>query len=122
MSIQLFYVIIGVIGWLFGSVATALALIGQGAVFRKAGKPFWHTIVPFLNSWTLHEITWGHGAYMFLEWIPGAGAVFSILTSVKLGQAYKKSGGFIVGLIFLTPVFEMILGYDDSIYNGPVQW
>ena len=100
----------------------AVTLIGQGAVFRKAGKAFWRTFVPFYNQWTLYEITWGHGAYMFLEWIPGAGTVFAILTYVKLGQAFRRSGGFIVGLILMTPVFEMILGYDDSTYTGPVEW
>lgn len=122
MSARFVYVVFMLFIYLSASAAAAIAMIGQGASFRKAGKPFWHTFVPFLNSWTLHEITWGHGAYMFLEWIPGAGIVFSILTYVKLGQAFRKSGGFIAGLIFLPPVFEMILGFDDSVYDGPVVW
>ena len=33
----------------------------------------------------------------FLEWIPFAGAVISIITQVKLGTAFGKSGGFKVG-------------------------
>ena len=122
MSARFVYVVFLLFIYLSASAAAAVAMIGQGASFRKAGKPFWQTFVPFLNSWTLHEITWGHGAYMFLEWIPGAGIVFSILTYVKLGQAFRKSGGFIAGLIFLPPVFEMILGFDDSVYYGPVLW
>lgn len=122
MSVWFIYIVFAVIASLVSLAATAAMLIGQGAVFRKAGKAFWRTFVPFYNQWTLYEITWGHGAYMFLEWIPFAGAVFSILTSVKLGRAFRKSGGFIVGLVLLAPVFEIILGYDDSEYYGIEQW
>ena len=122
MSVRFIYVVFIVIASLVSLAAIAVHLIGQGTVFRKAGKAFWRTFVPFYNQWTLYEITWGHGAYMFLEWIPMAGVVFAILTYVKLGQAFRRSGGFIVGLILLTPVFEMILGYDESEYFGPVQW
>ena len=58
----------------------------------------------------------------FLEWIPFAGAVISIITQVKLGTAFGKSDGFKVGLVLLSPIFEMILGFGDSKYLGPVQW
>ena len=37
---------------------------------------------------------------------------------VKLGQAFGKSTGFIIGLIFLTPIFEMILGFGSAQYVG----
>ncbi len=100
--------------------AAAAALIARGAIFRKAGEPFWYTFIPFVNSWILYKITWGHGAYMFLEFIPVAGAVISIITQVKLGTAFGKSGGFKAGLVFLSLVFEIILGYDRSKYLGPV--
>ena len=111
-----------VIAVLISSAVAVAALIARGAIFRKAGEPFWYTFIPFVHSWTLYKITWGHGAYMFLEWIPFAGAVIAIITQVKLGTAFGKSGGFKVGLVFLSPIFEMILGYGDSQYYGPVQW
>ncbi len=92
--------------------------LAQGAVFRRAGEPFWYTFIPFLNSWTLHKISWGHGAYMFLDWIPYAGVVFRIITMVKLGTAFGRSDGFKVGLVFLPTVFQLVLGYGDSVYYG----
>lgn len=38
---------------------------------------------------------------------------------VKLGKAFNQSTGFIIGLIFLTPIFEMILGFGSAQYVGP---
>ena len=33
--------------------------------------------------------------------------VLSIVAMVKLGQAFGKSAGFIVGLVLLSPIFEL---------------
>ena len=44
--------------------------------------------------------------------------VLSIVSMVKLGQAFGKSGGFIVGLVLLGPIFQMILAFGSSEYVG----
>lgn len=45
--------------------------------------------------------------------------MLSIISMVKLGQAFGKGAGFIVGLVFLTPIFQMILGFGSAEYVGP---
>lgn len=46
--------------------------------------------------------------------------VFSILAAISTAKAYGKGGGFAVGLIFLGPIFYMILGFSKNIfYIGP---
>ena len=58
-----------------------------------------------------------------LIWVPVVGWIIyvtlGIVSMVKLGKAFNKSTGFIIGLIFLTPIFEMILGFGSAQYVGP---
>ena len=50
--------------------------------------------------------------------IPIANFVIAIITMVKLAKAFGKSGGFAVGLIFLSVIFYCILAFDQSEYAG----
>ena len=54
----------------------------------------------------------------FLLLIPIANIVILIITMVKLAKAFGKSGGFAVGLIFLSIIFYCILAFDQSMYLG----
>ena len=46
--------------------------------------------------------------------------VFSILCAISTAKAFGKGGGFAVGIIFLGPIFYMILGCSkDIFYIGP---
>lgn len=58
-----------------------------------------------------------------LIWVPVVGWIISvtlgIVSMVKLGKAFNQSTGFIIGLIFLAPIFEMILGFGSAQYVGP---
>ena len=44
--------------------------------------------------------------------------IISIMYSVKLAKAFGKGTGFAIGLIFLSPIFILILGLGDSTYHG----
>lgn len=104
---------------------TAFSIVALWKIFKKAGKEGWIALVPFYNLYTLFEITWGNGwlfLLIFLSIIPivGAIAVFVILiiTDVKLAKVFGKSGGFAVGLVFLSVIFMGILAFDKSEYVG----
>ena len=47
-----------------------------------------------------------------------AAAILGIVFYVKLAKAYGKGGGFAVGLLFLNPIFLLILGLGKSEYVG----
>ena len=53
--------------------------------------------------------------------IPVANIVIYIITMVKLAKAFNRSGGFAVGLIFLSVIFYCILAFDTSTYVGVPQ-
>ncbi len=109
-------------------ISLAIGIFGiivMWKIFVKAGKPGWAAIVPFYNLYVLFEITWGNGwmfLLMLLSIIPVLGTiavfVILILTLVKLGKAFGKETGFIVGLVLLTFIFEAILAFDKSTYIG----
>ncbi len=102
-------------------LSLALAVLGIVAmwkIFEKAGEPGWAAIIPFYNLYVLFKITWGNGWKFLFLLIPIANIVFAIITMVKLAKAFGKSGGFVVGLIFLSIIFYCILAFDQSQYLG----
>ena len=48
----------------------------------------------------------------------GNDAIISIMYSVKLARAFGRGTGFAIGLIFLPPIFMLILGFGDDRYYG----
>lgn len=95
-----------------------LTIVAMWKIFNKAGEPGWAAIVPIYDAWVLFKITWGSGAYMFLMLIPIANIVFAIMTCIKLARVFGRGGGFAAGLIFLEPVFLMILAFGSAEYIG----
>ena len=95
-----------------------LGIVAMWKIFEKAGEPGWAAIIPFYNLYVLFQITWGSGWKFLLMLIPFANIVIAIITMVKLAKAFGKSGGFAVGLIFLSIIFYCILAFDQSRYLG----
>jgi len=101
-----------------GLAVGVLAIVALWKIFVKAGEPGWAAIIPFYNLYVLFKITWGNGWKFLFLLIPIANIVFLIITMVKLAKAFGKSGGFAVGLIFLSVIFYCILAFDQSQYLG----
>lgn len=106
---------------LFSLAVAVLGIVAMWKIFEKAGEPGWAAIIPFYNLYVLFKITWGSGWKFLLLLIPIANIVFLIITMVKLAKAFGKSGGFAVGLIFLSVIFYCILAFDQSQYLGVPQ-
>lgn len=121
-----------------------IMIIANWKIFTKAGQPGWMSIIPFLNSFILFKISWN--TMMF--WIMiGAGVVGGVLSSIagenggflailslictvvmiviavidthKLSKSFGHGIGFTLGLLFLSPIFTLILGFGKSEYIGP---
>lgn len=131
--------VIGLIAILFCIGLLILLLTAHWKIFTKAGKPGWAALVPFYNGYTLSVIVFGNASYFvislvlntasFIAQIAGlstlviliwiATVVLCIIFYIKLSKAFGKSGGFIVGMIFLPYIFQPILGFGKSEYIGP---
>lgn len=96
-----------------------VSVIGMWKMFAKAGKPGWASLIPFYNMYCMFEIAWGNGWMFLLTLIPCVGFVFQIILCFKLATAFDKGVGFGFGLLFLSPIFYMVLGFGDADYVGP---
>lgn len=128
-----------------------LQVVAYWKIFTKAGRPGWHSIIPFLNDWDKTDLSWNRT----MAWVLVAcmilgsvlyyagttvnsngqtvttfvgtlgmiftlvGLVLAIISEYKLAKAFGKGFGFFLGLVFLNPIFKMILGFGDAQYQGP---
>ena len=110
-----------------------LCIVARWLIFIKAGEPGWKSIIPFYSVYVQYQLTWK--GYIGIIWcvLLIAGRVFSgVIGSIisiaafviqciamnKLAKSFGHGTGFTVGLIFLTPIFLMILGFGSSEYWG----
>ena len=103
-------------------VVYILVVIAMWKVFTKAGKPGWASLIPVYNMVVMYQIVGLNPWLLLLYLIPVvnwiAALVLSIMQNVKLAKAFGKSTGFAIGLIFLNPIFLLILGFGDAKYVG----
>ena len=132
------YLVVALAWWI-------LQIIANWKVFTKAGEAGWKSIIPVYSDYVSYRIAW-QPSYFWLVFILGiissiaSGmadpdgtnttillivsliriilAIISVIYSVKLARAFGKGIGFAIGLIFLQPIFMLILGFGDAPYYG----
>ena len=122
-----------------------LQIIANWRIFTKAGEAGWKSIIPVYSDYISYKIAW-QTSYFWLVFILGIVAsciqayanpngdnvmllmivslikiitgIISIMYSVKLARAFGRGTGFALGLIFLQPIFMLILGLGGDHYYG----
>ncbi|MCR5577429.1 MAG: DUF5684 domain-containing protein [Oscillospiraceae bacterium] len=119
-----------------------LAVVGRWLLFRKAGKPGWHSIIPILNAYDEYDICW-KGRKIFLvvllaaiaggcasqaqenPFLAAVGAMAALWVliihwrqSMKLARSFGKGGltGFF--LFLFNNIGRVILGLSAAEYVG----
>ena len=103
-----------------------LIIVAQWKIFTKAGQEGWKALIPIYNVVVLYKII-GLSPWLLLLYllsvVPVVGWIISIalsiVSTVKLAKAFNQSTAFIFGLLFLSPIFQMILGFGKAEYVGP---
>ena len=103
-----------------------LIIVAQWKIFTKAGQEGWKALIPIYNVVVLSKII-GLSPWLLLLYllsvVPVVGWIISIalsiVSTVKLAKAFNQSTAFIFGLLFLSPIFQMILGFGKAEYVGP---
>ena len=138
-SILGFIVACAIIMWVF-------QIIAYWKMFTKAGEPGWKSIIPFYSQYIMYKLTWktswfwitlivavvygvftslnqnfpDNMLYTVLLLISAIIAlVITIISYHKISKAYGHGAGYTVGMLFLWPIFVLILGYGKSKYIGP---
>ena len=96
-----------------------LVVIGMWLIFSKAGKPGWAAIIPLYNIYVLLQVVGRPGWWLILFFIPFVNLIVGILVFVDLAKSFGKSGGYAVGLIFLSFIFIPMFGFGSAKYVGP---
>ena len=99
-------------------VVGILVLVAQWRLYKKAGEHGWAALIPFYSQYVLVKITWGNGWLFLLYLVPLGNVIFAIATNIKLARAFGKSGGYAVGLIFLSFIFLPMLAFGSAQYQG----
>ncbi len=119
-----------VVSWIIAIVFLVLVIIAWWKIFTKAGQEGWKSIIPFYNVYIMLGIVGMPPLLMlimigffipFLNLIAGlAWFVVSIMMYYKLSLAFGKGIGYTLGLIFLHPIFALMLAFGDAKYTAPV--
>ena len=125
-----------------GIVYYVLNIIGGCKVFVKAGEAGWKALIPFYNGYVELKFTWKTWVFwviVALSLVSGylgtiedpstLVAIISIIVGIalivfewmacdKLAKAFGRGVGFTIGLVFLKPIFTIILGFGPAQYVG----
>ena len=126
---------------LFSLIAGILTLVAYWRIYTKAGEEGWKAIIPIYGTYVLYRFTWdikmfwimfgcffcgflfaltGISLFVFLGLIAVlVGVVIDLFQSHALSCSFGHGIGFTLGLLFLTPIFLLILAFGSSEYQGP---
>ena len=86
-------------------------MIAAIKIYKKLGLPGWGVIVPIYGQWILLKAVDLPG---WLSILPVANGIALIVANYRLAGKFGKGSGFGLGLVFLPPIFYMILGFGKA--------
>lgn len=116
-------------GSAFVIVFYVLQVVAMWKIFEKAGEAGWKSLIPLYNLYILLKIIRFNwllllGLLIFiipiLSWAIGAIylVVLQVIVCYRLARSFGKELGYTLGLIFLTPIFYLMLGFGDAKYKA----
>jgi len=100
-------------------VAIVLTLAVLWRLFSKAGESGWKSLVPVYGAVVFQRILGRPAWWVVLMLIPVVNLVIAIIECFDLARVFGKGTGYALGLIFLGPIFAMILAFGPAQYVGP---
>lgn len=103
-------------------ILIVLEIIATWRIFEKAGEGGWKSIIPIYNLYTYCKILGFNFWFTLLMLIIPVVDVFyaiyfTIESNSRMSHAFGHGAGYTLGLIFLNPIFTMILGFNDDEFN-----
>jgi len=112
----------GIMSTITSLVMMALYIVGYWKMFTKAGKPGWAAIVPIYNVYVMLEMVGRPWWWLLIMiFVPFANIIFMIILMNDISKAFGRGVGTTLGLIFLGPIFPLVLGFGSAEYKMPVR-
>jgi Family of unknown function (DUF5684) len=105
--------------WIIYLAFVVLSIAGLWCVFAKAGEDGWKAIIPIWNTIVLLRIVGRPVWWIVLFLIPLVNIIIWIIVANDLSKSFARGAGTTVGLVLLSPIFTMILGFGSAVYQGP---
>jgi hypothetical protein len=109
----------GSVGGLLGFLLFVLVIVAYWKIFTKAGEEGWKAIIPIYNIIVLLKIVGRPWWWILLMLIPLVNLIVFIIVTHDLSKSFGHGIGFTLGLLFLSFIFYLILGFGSSQYRGP---
>jgi hypothetical protein len=93
-------------------------IIGEWKIYEKGGQPGWAALIPFYNIYVLLKLVGRPGWWLLLMFIPLVNLIVAIIVTNDLSKSFGQGVGFTLGLLFLSPIFILLLGFGDYKYIG----
>ena len=129
---------------IIGAITFVISLICRWRIFTKAGQKGWKSLIPVYSTYVEFSFTWSALQGILLlaallvssiiskvcepeTFLYGISSILGLYASVvaliqthKLSRSFGHKFGFTLGLIFLNPIFMLILAFGKkSQYVGP---
>jgi len=95
-----------------------LTIVAKWKINTKAGQPGWACLIPFYNIYVELLIAGMSPLWMLSLLCFFVYPVTWIIQQVKTAQRFGQGTGFALGLIFLNPIFLLILAFGSAQYVG----
>lgn len=98
-----------------------VCIVAKWKQYEKADRPGWAALIPIYNLYIEFDLVYGSGIKFLLLLIP----IYNIYVLIKFcldkAKVFDQSAAFGLGLLFLSFIFDCILGFSGSIeYLGTV--
>ncbi len=101
----------------FMSIFSIVMIVSFWKVFTKAWEQWWKSLIPLYNLIVLLQIAWKKPVSLLLIFVPIGNIIWIFDTYIKLAKKFGKWTWFWVGLVFLNPIFLLILAFWDAKYE-----
>lgn len=97
--------------FLFFIALIVVCIIANWKIYKKLGLEPWACLIPFYNNYVLFARFYSSGWEFLTTLIPLYGVYRAVKLQIDVAHAFGQSDGFACGLIFLYPIFAMILAF-----------
>ena len=102
---------------IFSFILSLIIIISYAKIFKKAGKPWWASIVPIYNVIVMIKVAKLPLWYIVLFLVPIANiyAIFKIY--IEIAKKFGKGTGFGIGMALVGIIFIPLLAFSDNEYE-----